>query len=93
MSHSEAQNITLPRLSFVREWRNQKRSNYVIPESSPSDLSQSDPPPSKRPRTALGERDINVNGGNWGGTRARAGRKKRTANDTRALNTTLGNTA
>ncbi|KAL2036428.1 hypothetical protein N7G274_010855, partial [Stereocaulon virgatum] len=35
----------------------------------------SNPPPQKRRRTILGERDINIENGNWGGSRSRSGRK------------------
>ena len=44
-------------------------------------------PPKKKARTALGERDNNVDSGRWGGLRARAGRKDRSAVDARAVNT------
>ena len=44
--------------------------------------------PRERARTVLGERDNNVDGGNYGGIRDGAGRKSRAAADARVVNTT-----
>jgi len=43
-------------------------------------------PPKKKARIALGERNNNVNNRRWGGLRARADRKDRSAVDVRSIN-------
>ena len=62
-----------------RQPRSQKRPNYVLDESSPDVLTLPTTPPLKRARKVAAGRENNVSSGAWGGTRARAGRKKRSA--------------